>query len=61
VIKQVGVATLLLFALVPTAALAQQKPEWAFPITEKVQPKPLFAPDRVRTVGNASVKRHMRK
>jgi cytochrome c553 len=46
-------------ALVPTLASAQQtqKPDWAFVVTDKVQPKPLFAPDRVRKVGNVSVTR----
>ena len=47
------IVCILVTALVPATADAQQqpKPEWAFPVTEKVQPKPRFAPDRVRTVG----------
>src|SRR5262245_5593344 len=49
----------LAIALIPNiaAAQSQQKPDWAFPVTEKVQPKPRFAPDQVRTVGSVSVTR----
>jgi cytochrome c553 len=50
---------LLFLASIPTVAAAQHepKPDWAFPITEKEQPPPRYAPDRVRTVGNVSVTR----
>ena len=52
-------ACVVALAFVPTFVSAQQtqKPDWAFVVTDKVQPKPLFAPDRVRTVGNVSVTR----
>jgi cytochrome c553 len=50
---------LLFLASIPTVAAAQHepKPDWAFPATEKEQPPPRYAPDRVRTVGNVSVTR----
>jgi cytochrome c553 len=47
----------LALALAPTLAAAAEKPNWAFPVTDKEQPPPRFAPDRVRTVGNVSVTR----
>jgi len=50
-------AAILVFAFVPTLAAAAEKPEWAFPVTDKDQPPPRYAPDRVRTVGNVSVTR----
>src|SRR5262245_33789738 len=50
-------ASILALALVPALAAAAEKPEWAFPVTDKDQPPPRYAPDRVRTVGNVSVTR----
>src|SRR5215475_11141196 len=50
-------ASILALALEPTLAAAAEKPEWAFPVTDKDQPPPRYAPDRVRTVGNVSVTR----
>ena len=50
-------AAILALALVPALAAAAEKPEWAFPVTDKEQPPPRYAPDRVRTVGNVSVTR----
>src|SRR5437870_3201098 len=41
----IGVLTL---ALLPTLAAAAEKPDWAFPVTEKVQPPPRFDANRVR-------------
>jgi cytochrome c553 len=38
----------LALALVPTFAAAAEKPDWAFPVTEKVQPPPRFDANRVR-------------
>src|SRR5262249_15368021 len=38
----------LAVALVPTLAAAAEKPDWAFPVTEKVQPPPRFDTNRVR-------------
>ena len=38
----------LALALVPTLAAAAEKPDWAFPVTEKVQPPPRFDANRVR-------------
>src|SRR5260370_25839600 len=38
----------LALALVPTFAAAAEKPDWAFPITEKGQPPPRFDANRVR-------------
>ena len=50
---------LLVLASIPTVAAAQQvpKPDWAFPVTEKEQPTPRIAGDKVRTVGNVSITR----
>lgn len=47
----------LAFALMPVLAGAAEKPDWAFPVTEKEQPPARFAPDRMRTVGSVSVTR----
>lgn len=48
----------LALALMPALAQAQpKKPDWAFPVTEKAQPKPRYAPERVRTVDGVSVTR----
>jgi cytochrome c553 len=41
----IGVLALI---LVPTVATAADKPDWAFPVTEKVQPAPRFEASRVR-------------
>ncbi len=38
----------LMLAVMPVVAAAAEKPEWAFPVTEKVQPKPRFEGERVR-------------
>src|SRR5262249_58764545 len=38
----------LALALVPTLAAAAEKPDWAFPVTDKVQPPPRFDTNRVR-------------
>ena len=47
----------LALALAPTLAVASDKPEWAFPVTEKEQPAPRIAGDKVRTVGKVSIAR----
>ena len=38
----------LALALVPALAAAAEKPDWAFPVTDKVQPPPRFEASRVR-------------
>ena len=38
----------LALALLPTLVAAAEKPDWAFPVTEKVQPPPRFDANRVR-------------
>ena len=38
----------LALALVPTLAAAAEKPDWAFPVTAKVQPPPRFDANHVR-------------
>ncbi len=38
----------LALALVPALAAAAEKPDWAFPVTDKVQPPPRFEAGRVR-------------
>jgi hypothetical protein len=43
--KLIGVLAL---AAAPTLAAAAEKPDWAFPVTEKVQPPPRFEAGRVR-------------
>jgi cytochrome c553 len=48
---------IVVLALAPTLAAAAEKPQWAFPVTEKELPPERFAPDRVRTVGGVSVTR----
>src|SRR5262249_18815691 len=40
--------SVLALALVPALAGAAEKPDWAFPVTEKVQPPPRFDANRVR-------------
>jgi cytochrome c553 len=52
--KFIGV---LAIALVPTFAAAAEKPDWAFPVTEKEQPPPRIKGDQVRTVGSMTVTR----
>ena len=49
----------LAIALIPgiAAAQSQQKPDWAFPVPDKVKVDPRFAPDRVRTVNGVSYTR----
>ena len=44
----------LALALVPTLAAAAEKPDWAFPVTEKVQPPPRFDANRVRPAPSGS-------
>jgi len=39
---------ILALALLPTLAAAAEKPDWAFPVTEKVQPPPRFDANHVR-------------
>ncbi len=43
--KLIGVLAL---AAAPALAVAAEKPDWAFPVTEKVQPPPRFEAGRVR-------------
>lgn len=43
-----GLVGLLALALVPAAAAAAERPDWAFPVTEKLQPPPRFDASRVR-------------
>jgi cytochrome c553 len=45
--KLIGVLAL---AAAPALAVAAEKPDWAFPVTEKVQPPPRFEAGRVRPV-----------
>lgn len=40
----------LAFVVVPTLAAATEKPDWAFPVTEKEQPKPRIQGTQMRTV-----------
>jgi cytochrome c553 len=47
----------LLALLAPTVAVAVEKPEWAFPLTESNQPAPRITGDKVRTVGKVSITR----
>ena len=53
------IVCILVAAFVPASCDAQQqpKPDWAFPVPDKVKVEPRFAPDRVRTVGNVSYTR----
>jgi len=51
------VICILVLALTPTLANAADKPEWAFPVTDKEQPPAQFAPDKPRTVGSVTVTR----
>src|SRR5262249_56874349 len=44
----------LALALVPTLATAADKPDWAFPVTEKVQPPPRFDANHVRPAPSGS-------
>jgi len=43
-----SVICILAFALTPSLAAATEKPEWAFPITEKDQPSPRIEGSKVR-------------
>jgi hypothetical protein len=43
--KLIGVLAL---AAAPALAAAAEKPDWAFPVTDKVQPPPRFEAGRVR-------------
>jgi cytochrome c553 len=56
-LKNIGLIALAGILATPAWSQSPPKPDWAFPVTEKVQPKPLFAPERLRTVGNVSVTR----
>jgi len=51
------IACILALALAPTLALAAEKPDWAFAVTEKEQPSPRIPGDKARTVGNVTVTR----
>jgi cytochrome c553 len=51
------IACILALALAPTLVTAAEKPDWAFPVTEKEQPTPRIPRDKVRTVGNVTVTR----
>jgi len=42
-------------ALLPAAAAAAEKPEWAFPVTEKVQPPQQGDPNRVRSAPGSTL------
>ena len=53
--KKFACAVALAFA--PTLAAAAEKPDWAFPVTEKEQPAPRIPGDKARTVGNVTVTR----
>ena len=44
-------------AFAPGFVLAAEKPDWAFPVTEKDQPAPRIAGDKVRTIGKVSIAR----
>ena len=47
---------LLVCALSPSLAAAADKPEWAFPVTEKVQPPGKDDPNRIRTAQGSPLK-----
>jgi len=47
----------LALVLSPTLAFAAEKPEWAFPVTEKEQPKPRIEGTTMRTVGAVTISR----
>ena len=50
------VICILTLALLPTFAIAQDKPpDWAFPVTPKDLPKPLIGPDQVRKVPGSAL------
>src|SRR3954447_156931 len=57
--KSIGVAAfgLVSSALVCSFAGAAEKPDWAFPVTEKELPAPRIPGDKVRTVGNVTITR----
>ncbi len=46
-----AIACIFTITLVPTLALAAEKPEWAFPVTEKDLPPPRIEGTQMRTVG----------
>jgi cytochrome c553 len=46
---------ILAFVLVPVLAAAAEKPDWAFPVTEKNLPKPRIEGTRMRTVPGSPV------
>jgi cytochrome c553 len=48
---------ILTLAMLPTLAVAAEKPEWAFPTTEKQLPAPRIPGNKMRTVGNVTVSR----
>jgi len=54
--KLIGI---LVLALAPTLATAAEKPEWAFTVSDKVQPTPRIAGDKLRTApgGTPSITR----
>jgi len=53
------IVCILVAAFIPASAGAQPqpKPEWAFPVPDKVKVEPRFAPDRLRTVNGVSYTR----
>jgi hypothetical protein len=42
------IAGIVALAMMPVVAAAADKPDWAFPVTEKVQPPPRFEGTRLR-------------
>jgi cytochrome c553 len=51
------IASLIILALTPALALAAEKPEWAFPVTEKDLPKPRIEGTKMRSVGAVTISR----
>ena len=51
------VVCILALVLAPSFTLAAEKPDWAFPVTEKELPAPRIPGDKARTVGNVTVTR----
>ena len=51
------IVSVLILALIPALAPAAEKPDWAFPTTEKELPPPRIKGDQVRTIGSVSITR----
>ena len=49
-----SIVVVFALALLPAVAAAAEKPEWAFPVTEKVQPTPRFEAGKVRPAPSGS-------